>query len=215
MAKLKDLGEIRQIEVEGSWTMRPDLGNLDATKRIVSQYRFGETSLWLFHAEEKVPLSAASGASIWQIFSSAKSPKEQNRQLMPSDLRKLSELLKGRNDEKQFVLCSARLRLLAGRVVLHVQGTEVITQTEHNCIIVPKRTPSGWSSQELGFRFDGSWHKKVPLESKHSFGKLIAAAWNTIEWNQSMPPLYVPSKLAPPVVAHSSPFQHMAGALPV
>ena len=208
MAKLKDLGEMRQIEIEGAWTMKPNLGNLDATRRIVSQFRCSDSNLWFFHAEEKTPLSAASGASIWQLFSSVKAPSEQNRELMPSDLRKLSELLKDKCDRKQFVLLSARLRLLTGRVVLHVQGTEVATQMEHNCIVLPKRTASGWAVQELGFSFESSWHKKVPLETKGSYGKLISTAWNTIEWNESMPPLYVPSKVMSSAIPQSSAVAH-------
>ena len=196
MAKFKELGEVRQIEIEGTWVVRPDLGNLDENRRVVSQYLCGENSLWFYHAEDKVPLSAASGASIWQLFSAARGANEQTRQLMPSDFKKLTEMLKVKGDSSKFTLYSARLRVLAGRMMLHVQGTEVETQVEHDCVLLPKRTVSGWMVQELGFRFDRSWHKKMPLVGRRSYSKLISSAWNSIEWNQTMPPLYVPSKVA-------------------
>lgn len=195
MAKLVDIGEARQIEIEGMWSLRPSLGNFVESRRIVAQYLCVENGLWFYHAEDRKPLSAASGASIWQMFSTEKSRGERGRQLMPTELKKLGELLKSKGDRNHFRLYSASLRLMGRRMVLHVQGTEIETQLEHNCVLVPKRTIDGWVCQELGFRFPRFWHKKTPLPGKISYEKLIGSAWGSIEWNEAMPPLYVPSKV--------------------
>lgn len=198
MAKLKELGEVRQLDIQGTWSIRPTLGNLDDSRRIVAQYLCPENGLWFYHAEEKNPLSAVTGASVWQLFSSVNG--RDGSQLMPSDLKRLQELLKAKGDRKQFVLYSACLRLVSGRMVLHIQGTEVVTQLEHNCVIVPRRTVRGWVVQELGFRFSRAWHRKVPLDGCN-YNRIISAAWNAIEWNESLPPLCVPGKATPAAVS--------------
>ncbi len=213
MARLKDIGEVKQIEIEGTWSVRPTLGNLDESRRIVTQYVCNDSALWFYHAEEKNPLSARTGANIWQMFSSANNRSTRGSQLMPSDLRKLQELLKSKSDKKHFVLYSASLRLLSGRMVLHIQGTEVDTQLEHNCVVVPKRSVRGWVVQELGFRFPRAWHRQIPLACNGNYSRLISSAWNAIEWNESMPPLCVPSKV--PANATTQPLVPAAFASPM
>ncbi|MGH9554018.1 MAG: hypothetical protein ACRD3W_31860, partial [Terriglobales bacterium] len=185
-----------EIDIPGRWARQPIGIKFLGKRRIVAEFYRPDILATFYYAEKSLMPGSPDIAYIWQTFSSTKSPRDFGRELLPSELRRFRMIMEEYTDVNEFALLSARLRWLSSRLALQIAGWHAETNEEVNCVIVPQRRGDGWIMEEIGFRFPRDWHARLPApNSGGGYMSLIEQMWNSLSWNTTLPPLYVPSKI--------------------